>query len=131
MSESHNDERPPRSAAEWTTFAISVAIVLGLMVTILLEARETNQPARPVASIGTTERVGEAFHVTVKVENRGHLAAEQVQVLASLEIDGETTEGDQVVDFLAGQDEQELVFVFADDPEDGKLTAEVTGFTVP
>jgi uncharacterized protein (TIGR02588 family) len=124
-------ERRERTAAEWITFTVAVVILLGLIGAILLEARSTNDPARPVADVTATERTGDQYQVTVTVENRGDLAAEAVQVVASLEVDGETTEGDQTIDFLAGGDDEELVFVFADDPDDGKLSVEVRGFTVP
>lgn len=128
---SDDREERKRSAPEWVTFAVAVAILVGLIGAILVEAREDHDPARPVASVERTQRAGERYEVTVTVENRGDLAASAVQVLASLEVDGETTEGDQTIDFLAGDDEQDLVFYFTDDPDDGKLSVEVTGFTVP
>ncbi len=132
MSDNEADnKRAPRTAAEWVTFAVSLVVLSLLIGAMLVEAQQSDEPPRPVARITTTKHMGDQFQVTVKVENKGDLAAEAVQVVASLEIDGETTEGDQVVDFLAGDDEAELVFVFGDDPDDGKLTAEVTGFTVP
>ena len=87
--------------------------------------------AQPVALVQETQQVGDQFQVRVTVENKGDKAATAVQVVASLEVNGDTTEGDQVVDFLAGGDDEELVFVFADDPADGELSVEVTGFTVP
>lgn len=124
-------DKRERTAAEWVTFAVAVLILLAVIGAIAVEAMSSDDPARPVASVETTERVGERYEVTVTIENRGDLAAEQVQVLASLDVDGETSEGDQVVDFLAGGDEEELVFYFDDDPDDGELTVEVTGFTVP
>lgn len=119
--------RPKRTSAEWTTFGVAVAILLVVMGAILVEALQSHDKAQPVATVERTERVGESFHVRVLVENKGDLAASNVQVVASLD----DTEGDQVVDFLAGGDDEELVFVFADDPSDGEFAVEVTGFTVP
>ncbi len=124
-------ERRERTSAEWITFAVAVVVLLLVIGAIAMEAVQSKDPARPVAVVEQTERVGERYEVRVSVENRGDLAASNVQVLASLELDGETTEGDQVVDFLAGDDEEELVFVFEDDPSSGELSVEVTGFTVP
>jgi uncharacterized protein (TIGR02588 family) len=46
-------------------------------------------------------------------------------------VDGEETAADQTIDFLAGGAEQDLVFVFEDDPADGELTIEVTSFAAP
>ena len=125
------NERPPRTGAEWTTFVVCLAILLALISAIAVEAVRHDEDANPVADVQKVAQVGERFHVTVEVENRGDRAAEAVQVLASLEIDGETTEGDQTIDFLSGGDTEELVFVFEDDPDDAKLSVEVTGFTVP
>ncbi|MDP1793898.1 MAG: hypothetical protein Q8K63_07140 [Acidimicrobiales bacterium] len=124
-------ERRERTSAEWVTFAVAALVLLTMIGLIAREAVKSDAPPRPVATIGPTKQVGERYEVSVSVKNRGDLAAEQVQVLASLEVDGETTEGDQVVDFLAGGDEEELVFYFDDDPDDGELTVDVTGFTVP
>ncbi len=124
-------ERPPRSAAEWTTFGVAVAVLLAIMAAIGVEASRHNDDAAPVAVIKGTRRVGDQFHVAVVVANEGDKAASNVQVNASLEVDGDTLEGDQTVDFLAGSDEEELVFVFGEDPDDGELSVEVSGFTVP
>ncbi len=124
-------KQPERTSAEWTTFAVAVAILLALMGAIVLAAVRSHDEARPVAVIERTQRVGDGFHVTVMVKNEGDKAAEAVQVVASLKLNGETTEGDQTVDFLAGGDEEELVFVFADNPDSGELSVEVSGFTVP
>jgi len=124
-------KRPERTSAEWTTFAVAVAILVSLMGAIISEALRSEDDAQPVAAVERTHRVGDDFHVTVSVENKGDRAAEAVQVVASLEIAGEATEGDQTVDFLAGGDVEELVFVFADDPASGDLSVKVSGFTVP
>ncbi len=124
-------ERRERTSAEWVSFAVAVVILLALIGAIATEALKSHTPPRPVATVQQTQRVDDRYEVTVSVENRGDLAAEQVQVVASLEIDGETTEGDQAVDFLAGGNDQELVFYFEDNPDDGELSVEVTGFTVP
>ena len=124
-------ERPARTTAEWTTFVVAVAILLAVIVAIVSEASRHHDDARPVATVAQTQRSGDDYEVIVTVENRGDRAAASVQVVASLEIDGEATEGDQVVDFLAGGAEEELVFVFADDPDDGDLSVEVAGYSSP
>lgn len=124
--------RASRSTAEWATFAVSSLVLLTLLGAIALEAARSDDPAAPVAAVdGAVERRRGQFHVPVSVRNQGDATAEAVQVLVSLDIDGETTDADQTVDFLAGGDRQELVFVFDDDPADGELRVRVTGFTVP
>jgi uncharacterized protein (TIGR02588 family) len=118
--------------AEWTTFTVATLVLLALVVLIVLEAARTDTPASPVATrTGAVTRVGDRFHVPVRVRNEGDETAEAVQVVATLEIDGETSEADQTVDFLAGHDQQDLVFVFDDDPAGGRLQVAVSGFRVP
>lgn len=124
--------RSGRSRAEWTTFSLSVLVVLALLTLIGVESfREDLPPTPAVAMSGPVEPRGDRFHVPVVVTNSGDEAAEAVQIFASLEIDGETIEGNQTVDFLSGGDRAELVFVFDDDPADGDLTIRVAGYTVP
>lgn len=125
-------ERRERSAAEWVSFAVSLAIVLFVLGLLTVEAGDSDRPADPRASVsGPVEKRGGRFHIPVTVHNNGDETAENVQVRVTLDIDEESTDGDQTVDFLAGAADADLVFVFDDDPKTGDLTVEVTGFTVP
>lgn len=125
-------ERSARTVAEWTTLAASCAVLLVLVASIVVQMRHGDEEANPIARIaGPARVVGEQHVVDVEVSNGGDLTASDVQVSASLVVDGETTEGDQTIDFLAGGEVEELVFVFADDPADGELTVAVTSFGVP
>lgn len=125
-------KRPPRSGAEWTTFAVALAILLVIVGAIGVEASRPSTPPDPVAKIdGARRDLGGRFHVDVVVENRGDETAEAVQVVASLEIDGEPLETDETVDFLAGGDQAELTFVFEQDPDEGELSVRVAGFQTP
>jgi uncharacterized protein (TIGR02588 family) len=124
-------KRPARSTAEWTTFAASAVIIAGIAALIAVSAAQHRDPAQPVATIvGEPVAVGGRFHVAVTVENLGDRTAEAVQVIASADIGAERIESDQVVDFLAGGDAEDLVFVFDGDPGD-TAAATVAGFTVP
>jgi uncharacterized protein (TIGR02588 family) len=69
--------------------------------------------------------------VDVVVTNEGDDTAANTQVAASLELGGEVSEADQVIDFLAGSAEEHLSFAFADDPAEGELTIEVRSFAEP
>lgn len=126
-----SDERPPRSAAEWVTFSVALVVLFGVLAAILSDAVRESAPAQPVAVVGEPRRVGDAFHVAVTVENRGDKAATNVQVVATWRRDGTSVEAAQVVDFLAGDDETELTFVFEEDPSQSRLSVAVTGFSVP
>jgi uncharacterized protein (TIGR02588 family) len=127
---SGGDER--RSAAQWTTLVISSllrAVVVAVLVRELVEDRD---PAAPEATIdGEPRHVGDRYVVDVVVTNAGDETAANTQVTASLDVDGEVTEADQVIDFLEGGAEEHLSFVFPDDPDDGDLQVEIASFAEP
>jgi len=121
-----------RSVAEWVTFVGSCCILAFVFGLILVQMRDPLDPPAPVAEVsGETLVVDGDHHVRVTVDNVGDKTAANVQVTAELEIDGATAGGDQTIDFLAGGEEVELVFIFEDDPEDGVLTVAVAGYSVP
>jgi len=113
------------------TFAIACAILVALAAVIVARTGD-DAPAEPIAAQrGAITRSATGYEVPVEVRNVGGLTASEVQVRAELTIDGEATEADQVVDFLAGDDTEDLTFVFEDDPADGELVVTVTGYSTP
>lgn len=125
-------QRATRSGPEWIIFAVSASILAAVIGVLLVLAFRTADPASPAADQpGPIRQVGEEFFVPVEIVNHGDLAVSEVQVMAELTIDGVTTSGDQVVDFLGGGEHQELTFVFTDDPSAGELMISVTGFAEP
>jgi uncharacterized protein (TIGR02588 family) len=127
-----SDEDDRRSAAEWVTFTVSSLVLAAVVALVVAQLGGADGPARPVAEVsGPVEEHPEGFAVPVEVTNVGHATAAQVQVTAELTIDGEATEADQVVDFLAADEVEELTFTFADDPADGELVVRVASFAIP
>lgn len=121
-----------RSAAEWVSFAVACVVLAAVVSLIALEMRGTEAPAAPlVEAAGAVTEEADGFHVPVEIRNDGDAAASDVQVIATLTIDGEPTEGDLTVDFLAGGASEELVFVFSEDPADGELELRVAGYSTP
>lgn len=125
------ESKPKRSVAEWGTFAIASAMLLAVVGYIVVQIPKTAPPAAPAATVSKVSERDGRFFVAVDVENRGGRTAENVQVVATLTIGEDETEGDQVVDFLAGGEMEEVEFVFDDDPASGELTVSVTGYLVP
>lgn len=124
--------REARSGAEWVTFAISLAILLGVAALILFQVGDTSGPALPtVVKTGPVEQSKGKWLVPVEVRNEGGETAESVQVTASFEAGGETIEADQEVEFLAKGESAEVVFVFDQDPAGGKLDVRVAGYASP
>ncbi|HJR24579.1 MAG TPA: hypothetical protein VJ804_03845 [Acidimicrobiales bacterium] len=124
-------ERDPRSPAEWVTLTVSLLVLAALVGIIVVRLLEEREPAAPTATVEGVEEIGGVHHVEVTVRNEGDDTAADVQIVAELVIGDETTEADQVLDFLAGDEEEQVVFVFEDDPADGELTVGVSGFSVP
>ncbi|HUP70103.1 MAG TPA: hypothetical protein VM142_09855 [Acidimicrobiales bacterium] len=128
---SERQSRPRRSTAEWVTFAIACA-VLGLVIGAIASLRIGGKPDPPAFSVSSSpaREQGGRFHVRAVVENTGDETAENVQVVAELQTGAEApVEAEQVIDFLSGGDEEEVEFVFADDPASGALEIEVRSFT--
>lgn len=127
-----SDKREGRTPAEWLTFAVSTAILLGVLGLVVLQIPTEDKPPLPVARIKSFgEERGDAYVVVVEVENRGDTTAENIQVSASLETDDSTFEGDQTIDFLAGEETHELEFLFDENPTSGELEVRVTGYGIP
>ncbi|WP_068400137.1 CARDB domain-containing protein [Kribbia dieselivorans] len=121
-----------RTPAQWVTVAAAVAVLLVVVAVLVGQMLGSSRPAQPEVAVGQTQRVGSTFQVPVTVRNEGDDTAANVQVSASLVIKGETVaEGDQSIDFLAGGEETEVVFVLPEDPADGALTVHVTGYAEP
>ena len=125
--------RDPRTSGEWTALVGSSLILLVLIGLIVAQMGGSRSPAAPTAAVaGEVRQVGDLHHVDVTVTNEGDETAANVQVSAELTIEGEVVSaGDQTIDFLSGDEEADLVFVFADDPDDGELTVAVTSFAEP
>jgi uncharacterized protein (TIGR02588 family) len=125
-----DDDR--RTAAQWTTLVISSLLLAVVVAVLVRELVEDRSPAAPQVELdGEPRHVGDTYVVDVVVTNAGDETAANTQVNASLDLDGEVTESDQVIDFLEGGAEEHLSFVFQDDPAKGDLEVEVASFAEP
>lgn len=120
-----------RTVAEWATLAASTVVLLVVVALLVVQMLSGDGPAAPVAVVQEVTEVGEQFHVHVAVTNDGDRTAANVQVVAELDVGGQVVTGDQSIDFLSGGEDTDLVFVFGDDPSQGSLTVQVTGYEVP
>lgn len=131
MSEDTRVDEQGRSPVEWVTFAVAVVIIGIVVALVAVEIPKSKTPPAPVAEPGVIEARGDRYVVPVIVRNQGQRTATDVQVRATLTVDGEEHEGDQLVDFLSGGESEEVEFVFEDDPTDGELEVRVTGYGLP
>jgi uncharacterized protein (TIGR02588 family) len=66
------------------------------------------------------------------VTNQGDETAENVQVRAEVNVEDEVVaEGEQVIDFLSGDETEEVVFVFDELPANAEVELTVASFKVP
>jgi uncharacterized protein (TIGR02588 family) len=121
-----------RSAAEWTTLAISIILILGLLALVTyVSMTGGNEPpiveARPLDQ--EIRHEGESYYLPVAVTNRGGRTAEEVVIQAELAgSDGSSEASEFTLDFLAGGETREGTAVFATDPLAGELTIDVASF---
>jgi uncharacterized protein (TIGR02588 family) len=129
-----NRDRPPRTTAEWWMLGAS-SLLIGLVLAIVLVSWVSGPSGKPVlvaSSTGEVSRDGGAYRVPFEVRNDGGETADQVQVVASLEVDGEVVgEGEQSFMFLSGGETESGEFLFEVDPTTGDLTIEVASYATP
>lgn len=132
-SDTNNGKRGDRSPAEWVTFAIASAILLGVVGLVLFDWLGTSDiPPQLSVTQGNIRTAGEQFYVPFTVENTGGETAQSVQIIAELMVNGETVEdGEQQIEFLSGGETEDGEFIFTEDPASGELTLRVASYTAP
>jgi uncharacterized protein (TIGR02588 family) len=124
-----------RSAAEWTTLAISIILIVGLvaLVTYVSMTGGSEPPVVEATPLSAEIRhEGESYYLPVAVTNRGGRTAEEVVVEAELTgSDGSSEVSEFTLDFLAGGETREGSAVFTTDPLAGELTVDVASFQSP
>jgi uncharacterized protein (TIGR02588 family) len=128
------EERPPRTTAEWWTFAASVVLV-GVVAGLIVLSWVTGPPGPALLEAGQSGpvvRTGSAYRVPFEVRNAGGEPANNVQVVAELVIDGTLEgEGEQSVMFLSAGESETGAFLFPADPSLGVVTISVASYSEP
>ena len=126
--------RPPRTRAEWAVFGVSAGIVAAVLAVIVVAwaTGPTGPPELTAERSGPVVREGAVWRVPFEVRNDGGEAADQVQVVAELTVDGRVEgEGEQSFMFLSSGETEEGEFLFPADPATGTLTIEVASYARP
>jgi uncharacterized protein (TIGR02588 family) len=131
-----NQEKKKPNAAEIITFIVSLLIVLAVVGTVIfMMLTESGKPAAisVTPEIGNVRQQDGMYYVPIKVENKGGLGAEAVLIRVTLEGDGngEKTESEFTVDFLAGGASADGVAIFRENPSGKNLTAECISYLKP
>ncbi len=132
-SDSSSDGVKGQSLAEWISFLISSAIVIGVLGAVGYLWMRDRQQQPPILEVETTIETRQGkYYVPFTVTNAGGETAEAVQVIAELRIDSALVEwGDQQIDFLSSQEEAEGAFIFTRDPSAGDLIVRVASYKQP
>ncbi len=131
---SETKQRKKRSPTEWVTFSIALLIlasIVGLVLYSWLKVGE-HPPVLEIEHSGNVRQVDGNFYVPFTITNKGGETADAVQVTAELRINGEVKEsGEQQIDFLAGGEAEEGVFLFSRNPQNGELILRVASYQKP
>jgi uncharacterized protein (TIGR02588 family) len=123
-----------RSFAEWITFSIAsliVASIVGLVLYSWLKVGDL-PPILAIAQSGQIRQAEGNFYVPFTLTNKGGETADAVRVTAELRIDGKVEQrGEQQIDFLAGGEVEEGVFLFSRNPQNGELILRIASYQKP
>ncbi len=128
------DQQQGRTLAEWVTFGIATALLLGVggLVLYLWFGVPQTPPVITISQTGDTREVAGQYYVPFTVRNTGGGTADAVKVHAELRIgDQVVEESEQQFDFLSGGETEEGAFVFDQDPRSGELKMGVDSYKLP
>jgi uncharacterized protein (TIGR02588 family) len=127
-------QKRQRSFAEWITFSIASLIVAGIVGLVLYSWLIVGDrpPVLAIEQSGTIRQAEGNFYVPFTLTNKGGETADAVRVTAELRIDGQVEQrGEQQIDFLAGGEAEEGVFLFSRNPQNGELILRVLSYQKP
>lgn len=132
QAQQNNEHR--RTVAEWTTFGISLGIVLlllGLVAYQYLTRGDALPAIRVIPQLEETRRKLDIYYVPVEVTNLGGETAAEVRVQFVLEpVDGPREEIGFTLNFLAGAEQRRGIVGFDQDPRVGRLYTNIS-FVIP
>lgn len=133
--QSQGRARQKRSAAEWTTLALSLAVI-GLLVGLVSytyldeDYREVLIDIQP--RLDEIRHEQDRFYLPVEVTNLGERTAEDVRVRFSLvDSDRQPQITELTIGFLPGNGTESGVLVFGSDPATATLTVESISYIEP
>ncbi len=127
--------RDDRSVAEWITFAISAALILGVagLVSYLYVSGGNRPPIIETETLVDELRLAnDEYYLPIAITNVGDGTAEQVQVQVRLATSaGQPETAGFTIQFLAGGETVQGTAVFSANPLAGDLAVDVVSFQRP
>lgn len=126
-------KKPKKNWLEWIVFAFSLALLLGTIGVLILEAVSSgDRPPDPYPTLGPAEAHDGYFAIPVTVENRGDTTAENVHVAVELKLPGgESERGEFDLPYLPRRAKRHAYVTFRHDPAQGKLEPMILGYQKP
>jgi uncharacterized protein (TIGR02588 family) len=132
-SDQFNDNE--RSIAEWTTLAISAAILVGVVGLITwLSFRGDDRPPVIIVepNLESVREDDSGYYVPVVIRNEGDETVEDAVVQGELDTGSGQPESVEItISFLAAGEEVNGTLIFRDDPASGELTTGVSSYKEP
>ena len=132
----HADRRREgRTAAEWGSLAVSLAILCAVLALVIHEhaTRGQEPPAFEVRfELDKTREASGGYFLPVEVRNSGDVTAEDARLEVTLTpAQGPPETADAELRFLAGGEAQRVTVVFQTDPRRGRLVGRIVSFVEP
>ena len=134
LSDQNHPRRGPRRPAEWLTFGVSAALLLGLAGHLIWRSTEPVDDVAFAQVVLHREEVREhdgRFALPIEVENPSRRALRDVLIRVRRPGPGDTRESvDVLVDYL-GQRSSQTIYVYSSaDPRVGAVDAEAIAYRV-
>jgi uncharacterized protein (TIGR02588 family) len=124
-----------RSAAEWTTLAISAAVLVGIVGLILWLAYRTDDLPPTITVEANLEQIREessGYYVPITIRNDGDATVQDAIISGELDTgSGQPESAEVTISFLASHEEVSATLVFRSDPTTGDFSAAVTSYKEP
>jgi uncharacterized protein (TIGR02588 family) len=131
QSSSPTQQQARISRTEWLAAAVSAAMVVGAIATLLVNAPRDEAAPDLIVHIESIEHVTEAFRVRFTVANTGGATAAQVVVRGHLHNADGDEEPDVVFDFVPGGSQRRGGLMFTHDPRQGDFEVHALGYREP
>lgn len=119
MSDSGSEppEKPLRNRAEWVSLGISLALLSGVIATVVsLWLHPSLKPAEFTVERGEVRVADDHYYLPVTVKNEGDATAAQVTVEGSLDVAPDDEIATTTFDFVPARSDAEGVLIFSQDP---------------
>jgi uncharacterized protein (TIGR02588 family) len=130
-----NPRGTARSAAEWTTLAISAAVLVGIVGLIIWLAYRGDDLPPTITVEADLQSVREdptGYYVPITIRNEGDETVQDAIISGELDTgSGKPESAEVTISFLAADEEVAATLVFRSDPSTGELSAAVTSYKEP